>query len=165
MKTKPTAAAAERPNWGNSTPLPIIPSVTEKRILAVTRNTDFHREIGMPMVLLIHLLEQCGAGTTCDVNYDDLAVALKTPRDTIKKWAADLEARKIIRKSKNAGGTHVEVVLDALPPDAANAESGAHDGRAVAAASLESLRNTINLSIEGVMQQLRAPAPVKTGAP
>ncbi len=149
-KTSVTVIAPETARPGLELPasLPIIPTVAQNRILAAVRSPRIFRDVGTAMILLVRILEKCGACSECTINYEQLHEETGQPTPTLKHWARDLEDKGFITKTKVAHGSLVHVNVDRLPgiePDPANTDN-AHDR---ALELVRALRGTVVAAFDG----------------
>jgi hypothetical protein len=100
------------------------------------------------MILFVRILEKCGTGSECEMNYQRLCEAIGQPEATLKHWAAALQERGYITKTKAAHGSLVRVHLDRLPvPDVDSNDKGtAHDA---ALEFIKGLRGTVIAACDG----------------
>ena len=106
------------------------------------------------MMLLICILERCGKGNECEINYEDLHERMDQPVPTLKNWAAILEERGVITKTKTAHGSRVLVNLNRLPavdPDPSGT-GATHDA---AIEFVRSLRGTVVAACDGFLSGRR----------
>jgi DNA-binding MarR family transcriptional regulator len=135
--------------------------VAQKRILAVVRTPQIHRDLGSALLLLIRILELCGPGNTCENSLTQIAADLGIPVPTLKKWSGILEARGIILKQKCGHGIRIQVNPDSLPPiESHQPDDGAISARKI----LEGLKTTIEATLEGAIQRLPAKSAAVGGA-
>jgi len=151
------ALSESKPDLGIPPPLPKISGMAEIRILTVVRSPEIYRDLGPATPLLVHILERCGSGTTCSLNYGELARETGISGSTLKKWGNDLDARGVVRKTKAAHGVHFSLAMERLlrvdPAAQLDVQKVAH-----AADILRGLRSTLGATIDGALGQLQAPA-------
>lgn len=139
-------------------PLPMISSVAQNRILAAVRSTRIFRDLGTSMMLLVRILEKCGDGTECEINYESLREETGQPEPTLKNWAATLQQQGFIRKTKTTHGSKVCVDLDKLPVLAIEEKHGKTENDA-AIDFVRGLRGTIDAACDGFLSGRKVGAP------
>jgi hypothetical protein len=113
------------------------------------------RDLGTSLMLFIRILERCGDGTECEINYETLFEEPFIREPTLKNWAKTLLNHGFITKTKTPHGSHVHVNLEKLPASATNGSSGKTANDA-AIDFVKGLCGTVNAACEGFLAGKKA---------
>jgi hypothetical protein len=131
----------------------MIGAVAAHRLLGLAAAPEQLIKIGAAFPLLAEIILRCGSEIECTLNLQELTGKLGTGHTTLKSWLRKLAAIGCLTRSV-AGNRGVKVVLNGCAIPATSVfDDGQHEVEK-ARALLRSIREVVDRSVDGALQQL-----------